>query len=191
MNRSFHRALVAAALSCALVACSQDRGEAPDRGSVTRLAEPREAIGEHLMLALGQAKNFHHKADVYLARAEPEKAVAALRQILAIDFPADAPEAADVRLDARARLGTVLAATGKLDEAFAVVDEGLAGAPRPSFFLANLYTVRGELHEARAALVAESDPATAEAEQRAAIADYDHAISINEKLLAGLTGGAQ
>ncbi len=54
---------------------------------------------------------------------------------------------------------------------------------RPSFFVANLYTVKGEIHEARAADAdAASDKAKGVDERHAAIAAYDHSIKINEAI---------
>ena len=71
-------------------------------------------------------------------------------QILSLQFPAGAPEADDVRLDARALLAKLLVGQDQLDEAMRIVEEGLASSQRDSFFVANLYTVQGEIHEARA-----------------------------------------
>lgn len=157
-------------------------------------------LSEELMLALSLAKNYHHKADLLLQEAEPDQAATALQAILAIRFPEGAPEAEDVRLDARARLAKLLAAQGKLDEAGQLVADGLRGAPRRSFFLANLYTVQGEIHEARAAFfdqqasTATSDAARAQAEvaageaRRDAIRAFDESIQINRALQQSLLG---
>lgn len=161
-------------------ACSSEREPAP---SVTRVAEPSDVIDEELMVALAQAKNFHRKAKVYMSDGNVAAATAAVRQILSLRFPAGAPEAEDVRLDARALLAKLLLGQGQLDEAARTVSEGLAQSTRDSFFVANLHTVQGEIHEARAAqLDAGHDPARAAAERRAAIAAYDRSIQINEAL---------
>jgi hypothetical protein len=114
-----------------------------------------------------------------------DAAIAAVRTILSLSFPKGAPEAEDVRLDARALLAKLLVSKGQLDEAMRTVSEGLAQAQRESFFVANLHTVQGEIHEARAALFdAEGDGSKPKAndERRAAIAAYDRSIQINEKL---------
>jgi len=165
-----------------MTACSSER---EPHVSQTRLAEPTDVIDEELMIALGQAKNFHRKARVYMSDGKLDEATASVRQILSLRFPAGAPEAEDVRNDARALLAKLLVNRGQLDEAMATVDEGLAQSQRESFFVANLHTVRGEIHEARA-LQFEADgeasqPRAAE-ERRAAIAEYDRSIQINEKL---------
>jgi hypothetical protein len=186
--------LVLGALAAA--ACSTDRdagspartGEAAPR-SATRLTDPADAdaselIGQDLLVALAQAKNFHHKAKVYMTDGNLPAAVASVRQILSLAFPRGAPEADDVRNDARALLAKLLVGQGQLDEAARTVAEGLAQSQRESFFVANLYTVQGEIHEARAATLDASEPGSAVApgERHAAIESYDHSIQINERL---------
>ena len=179
----------------ATAACSTDRdagspartGEAAR--SATRLTDPADAdaelIGQDLLVALAQAKNFHHKAKVYMTDGNLAAATASVRQILSLAFPRGAPEADDVRNDARALLAKLLVSQGQLDEAAQTVAEGLAQSQRESFFVANLYTVQGEIHEARAAALDASDPGKAAAardERHAAIESYDHSIQINERL---------
>jgi tetratricopeptide (TPR) repeat protein len=129
--------------------CGTDSDDGTQRG-VTQLPEPDDVIDEPLMLALSRAKNFHHIANVYLQDGNTDAAIAEVGKILRIEFPAGAPEAQDVLLDARARLGKLLLGQGKQDEALRVVDEGIASAHRDSYFLANLYTVRGEILETSA-----------------------------------------
>jgi hypothetical protein len=186
--------IVLALGALALVACSAERdagssartGEAAPR-SATRLTDPADAdaelIGQDLLVALAQAKNFHHKAKVYMTDGNLPAATASVREILSLTFPRGAPEAEDVRNDARALLAKLLVSQGQLDEAARTVAEGLAQSQRESFFVANLYTVQGEIHEARAAVL-DADPGTAAArdERHAAIESYDHSIQINERL---------
>ncbi|HLU66804.1 MAG TPA: hypothetical protein VKZ63_11035 [Kofleriaceae bacterium] len=177
-------------LGLAITACGtrEDAGEdpagAPDKPErrVTELTEPREALSQELMLALALAQNHHHKADVYLADARVEEAMAEVRQILHIRFPEGSPEGEDVKLDARARLGKLLVTQGELDEAMAVVDAGISSASRPSFFLGNLHTVRGEVWEARAATLEEEDPDAARQARREALLSYERAIEIEKPL---------
>jgi hypothetical protein len=117
-------------------------------------------------------------------------ATASVRQILSLRFPVHAPEAEDVRLDARALLAKLLVSQGQVEEAMRTVDEGLAQASRESFFVANLHTVQGEIHEARAVQLEDAkDPVRAAEEKRAAIAAYDRSIQINEALQKRLMGG--
>ena len=54
--------------------------------------------------------------------------------------------------DARALLAKLLVSQNQLEEAMRTVEEGLAQSQRESFFVANLHTVQGEIHEARATL---------------------------------------
>lgn len=176
---------IAAAFAAGGGSCTpRDDDHAPGAGT-TRLTEPEDALSEDLMVALAQAKNFHHKAKVYMGDGNLTEAALAVRQILAIQFPTGAPEAEDVRNDARALLAKLLVGQGKVDEAARTIDEGIASASRDSFFLANLYTVRGEVLEAKAAL---ADDGTADGKTRAAdakkaaIAAYDRSIQINEQL---------
>jgi tetratricopeptide (TPR) repeat protein len=193
--RRWRRAARLAAASlvvAALAACSTRRDDgAASRDaprSVTQLIDPSDAesglISRGLLVALAQAKNFHHKAKVYMTDGNLTAATAALRQILSLSFPPGAAEADDVRNDARAVLAKLLVSQGELDEAARTVDEGLAQSRRESFFVANLYTVQGEIHEARAAAL-DADPArkaAASDERHAAIASYDRSIQINERL---------
>ena len=111
-------------------------------------------------------------------------ATASVRQILSLAFPRAAPEADDVRNDARALLAKLLVSQGQLDEAARTIAVGRAQSQRESFFVANLYTVQGEIHEARAAAHDASDAGKAAArdERPAAIESYARSIQINERL---------
>ena len=182
-------AVALAVVAC--VACSTDAPPPqPQADSATRLPEPRDVIDQELMIALAQAKNYHHKAKVYMSDGNLADATASVRQILSLRFPAGAPEAEDVRADARALLAKLLIGQGQLEEAMRTVSEGLAQASRESFFVANLHTVQGEIHEARAVqLDAAGEKARAADEKRAAIAAYDRSIEINTALQKRLMEG--
>jgi tetratricopeptide (TPR) repeat protein len=143
---------------------------------------PAGTVSPQLIAALEQAQSLHHRADELLRQGQTDAAIAEVARVLQVRFPAGAGEGDDVRLDARARLGTLYLKAGRLDEAERVVEEGLASASRDSFFLANLYNVRGELHEARAASL--SDPEAAKAELRKAILAYGHGQEINVRVQA-------
>jgi len=162
-----------------ITACSQAR-----EGDVTtHTAEPAEMVDQRLMVPLLQAKNFHHKAKVYMSDGKLDDAIASVREILSLSFPAGAPEAEDVRNDARALLAKLLVGKGDLDEAMRVVQEGIAASSRESFFVANLYTVQGEIHEARAASL---EGSAAAQEKRTAIQIYDKSIQIDTVLQKSL-----
>ena len=170
------------------VSCTHDR----DSGSqerITTLPEYQDVLSEELMLALHQAKNFHHIADVYLQNGQSAKAVDAVRQILSIPFPVDAPESEDVLLDARARLAKLLVLQGKLDESMRIVEEGIAAAKRQSFFLSNVYTVKGEVHEAIAVTLDDSDKAAADKQREQAIEARMKSIEIDTELQKKLMRG--
>ena len=173
--------LIAVIAVTGYLACGGDKEPAP---RVTT-ADPSEVIGEELMLSLQKAKNFHRKARVYMSDGKVDEAIASVREILSLKFPAGAPEAEDVRNDARALLAKLLVGQGKVEDAMTVVTEGIAQSQRESFFVANLYTVKGEIHEARAALLDDKDPAQKPKiveEKRAAIEAYDKSNQINTVL---------
>jgi hypothetical protein len=173
--------LIAVIAITGYVSCGSDREPAP----TVRTADPAEVIGEDLMISLSKAKNFHHKARVYMSDGKPAEAIASVREILSLKFPAGAPEAEDVRNDARALLAKLLVGQGNVEEAMTVVKEGIGQSQRESFFVANLYTVKGEIHEARAALLDANDPnvkAQIVDEKRAAIEAYDKSNQINTVL---------
>lgn len=191
MKYGWHAAAFAVLLTIAnaFFFISTREGAAGDK-SVTRVAEPDEVIGQDLMMALAQAKNFHHKAKVYMTDGNLGEATAAVRQILSLRFPPNTPEADDVRNDARAMLAKLLVGQNQLEEAMRTVNEGIAQSTRESFFVANLYTVQGEIHEARAlAYDTSNEKAKATEERRSAIGAYDRSIKINEVLQKKLMEG--
>ena len=174
--------LAAVVVICTTVyACSVEH-DPPTPTSVTHVPDPTDAIDQKLMLALSQAKNLHHKAKVYMSDGNIASAMASVREILSLRFPGNAPEAEDVRNDARALLARMLVGQGQLDDAMTVVTEGIAGSQRESFFVANLYTVKGEIHEARAALLDATDKSKSIAEKHAAIDSFDKSNQIDKKL---------
>ncbi|MBI4511696.1 MAG: hypothetical protein HY698_18830 [Deltaproteobacteria bacterium] len=136
-----------------------------------------------LLLGLAQAKNYHHQADVHLADGNPSAAIDTVAKVLLLRFPKGMPEGEDVLLDARARLGKLYLGMQRFEEAVRVVDEGIAGASRESFFLANLQAVAGEIHERRAMSLDGKDPSYARAERKKALDAYDRSIRMNDKLL--------
>jgi tetratricopeptide (TPR) repeat protein len=169
--------------------CTQERDTRP----ATRVAEPTEAIDQKLMVALSRAKNFHHIAKVYMSDGNLKEATAAVREILSLEFPANAPEAEDVRNDARALLAKLLVGQGQVEDAMRIVQEGIAQSQRQSFFVANLYTVKGEIHEARAALLDGAGDAASKAkaidEKHAAIEAFSKSNEIDEVIQKKLMEG--
>jgi hypothetical protein len=176
----------------AVTSCTGTDDASNPNSRTTRLPDPDDVIDEPLMLALAQAKNFHHKAKVYMADGNLDEAIRSVRAILDIPFPDGAPEAEDVRLDAHARLAKLLILQGKLEEAMSVVDGGFARSTRPSFFSANLHTVKGEVYDAMAAVADDGTPTgkdKAVTLRKAAIVELDRAIQINDKLQRELLEG--
>lgn len=170
--------------------CTSPSSSQQQHSDITHTAEPSDVIDEKLMLALSQAKNLHHKAKVYTSDGNVAAAIASVREILSLHFPANAPEAEDVRNDARALLARLLVGQGQLDEAMNVITEGLAQSQRESFFVANLYTVKGEVLEARATAL-DADPANkakAVELRHAAIDAYDASNKIDKRLQDQLSG---
>ncbi|HVK76204.1 MAG TPA: hypothetical protein VM734_22915 [Kofleriaceae bacterium] len=172
-------------------ACSSNDGGG-GRTDGVRITEPEDAIDEELMLALVRAKNFHQIAQVYMSDDKLAEATRAVRQILEVPFPAGAPEAEDVRLDARALLAKLLVRQGQLEAAMTAIDDGLAGKTRDSFFVANLYTVRGEVLRAQAAALDGSsqpaDQARAAELRKQAILALEQSNTIAEALQQRLMG---
>lgn len=173
--------MAAIAAASVMISCSSDSGSGTT--SVTRIPEATDVIDQDLIIPLAQAKNFHRKAKVYMSDGNLPAAIASVRQILSLRFPPGAPEAEDVRNDARALLAKLLVGQNQLDEAMTVVNEGIAPGPRKSFFLANLYTVKGEIHDAMAAQAASANDAAKAKEQRhLAIEALDTSIAINTEI---------
>jgi hypothetical protein len=116
-----------------------------------------------------------------MSDGQVDEAIKAVREILSLQCPAGAPEAEDVRNDARALLAKLLLGQGKLDEAMQVVTEGIAQSQRESFFVANLWSVKGEIHTARANALDPNDasnkPKIVE-ESHAGIKAFDKSIEI-------------
>jgi tetratricopeptide (TPR) repeat protein len=187
---------LALALTIAAGSCTPDSGDEPTtERSVTQLPLPENVVSEELLLPLRQAKNFHHIADVYLQNGKVEQATEAVRSVLSLEFPNNAPEGEDVVLDARARLAKLLVTQGKTDEAMKVVQAGIQSATRDSFFLSNVYTVKGEVHEAIAVGLDETDKAAADGQREEAIKARMKSIEIDralqKQLMRGQSGGAE
>ncbi|MDB4959039.1 MAG: hypothetical protein JWO36_6608 [Myxococcales bacterium] len=176
--------LLVIVIAVTAITCSSERDPVPSQ--TTRTAEPTDVIDQKLMLALSRAKNFHHMAKVYMSDGNVTAATASVREILSLQFPAGAPEAEDVRNDARALLAKLLVGQGQVEEAMRVVQEGIVQSQRESFFVANLYTVKGEIHEARAAVLDSAPDAASKAkavdEKHAAIESYAKSNEIDVAL---------
>lgn len=168
--------------------------ELAEGAQTSALATPPNALSEALLISLGQAQNFHSKADVLVDSGELTQALTTLEMILQIPFPSGAPEGQDVIADTRARMATLRIELGKLDQALQLVDEGIAQSERQSFYLANLHTVRGQVLQAMAKSSAEEfgdDAPTVRELRIEAIKAFDLSIQISEALLNTLSPGTR
>ncbi|MCA9668554.1 MAG: hypothetical protein KC503_23340 [Myxococcales bacterium] len=143
----------------------------------------QRTLDAKLMSLLASARAYHHKANLQLRGDDRAGAIASMRALLALGLDSRWPEAEEVRLDAKARLAKLLLADGKADQALVLVDAELAETTRPSFYLANLHAVRGELLEARAkALDNAGKKDEGKTIARDAIAAFERSIAINKQL---------
>ncbi len=178
--RTSARIVALAILLAALAAagCAAEREATcpcPEAGSA--------ALPEELMLTLASARALHHQADLLLQTGEVERAIEAVRAILALKLESRWPEAEEVRLDAAARLGKLLLGKGEEKEALALVERELGAGARESFYLSNLQSVRGEILEARAKrLEAAGEKEPARQSAREAIQAFERSIQINKRL---------
>ena len=140
-------------------------------------------LDERLMASLATARAHHHQADIHLRQKEVDKAMAAVKKILALDLDASYPEAEEARLDAAARLAKLMLGKEQATDALALVDAQIKEARRESFYLSNLHSVRGEVLEHQAkALDAGGDAGGARKVSREALAAFERSIAINKKL---------
>jgi tetratricopeptide (TPR) repeat protein len=145
----------------------------------------RPPIDERLLSCLEEARAWQHRADLHLADGALSDAIGDVEQVLAIPFPAGAPEGEEARLDARARLGKLLLAAGDESRALEAVELGRKEASFDSFYRAHLETVAGEIQEARAHRL-ETDPEAAKQARKEALAAYERSIAINKRVQARL-----
>jgi len=144
---------------------------------------PEGQLDQQLMLLLSSARAYHHQADLYLQQGEVDQAIATVRKILELDLSSKWPESEEVKLDTMARLAKLLLGQGKEDDAMDVVQRGLTGAQRDSFYLSNLHGVHGEILEHRSKrLDGEGRQQEARQAARDAIAAFERSIAINKKL---------
>lgn len=170
-------AALVVALLLSVVACS-----GRDDNCACRCDDQRQ-LSTALLSRLAAARAYHHQADILLARNDLAGAIAKVEAVLKLDLDARWPEAEEVRLDATARLAQLLAREGAHDRALTVIDKALAQKPRPSFYAANLHSVRGELLEAqvkRLDQAGKKDEAKAVARQ--AMTALETSIRINKAL---------
>lgn len=142
---------------------------------------------EAMLLMLSEARALHRRADIHLLDGDVHAAIADIREVLAIRFPAGHADGEDSLLDAHARLARLHLSQGGEDaerQALAQVEAGRKLATRDSFFRANLESVAAEIYEARAKR--QSDPAAAKEARKEAVRALERAIAIDRHLLRTL-----
>ena len=187
MMRAMRKALVCTLAALALVV----GGCAQNREGLCPCPEGKQ-LDQELMLVLSSARALHHQADIHLQQGEVDRAIEAVRQILASKLDRKYPEAEEVHLDATARLAKLLLGRGEEREALALVDGTIASGPRESFYLSNLHSVRGEILEHRGKrLDTAGDKGGARQSARDAIAAFEQSIAINKRLQQQLVPGGK
>lgn len=175
-----------AVLGCALCVCGV--------ASCSR-EEARSAQSDELLLvALGEARAWQRRADLHLLDGDVTAAAADVQEVLRVRFPAGAPEAEDVRLDAYARLARLLlsqagseppeAAQATEDRALAQLAEARKTATRDSFFRAHLDAVAADVYEARARRL--QDPEAQRQARRLALEALERSIQIDRQVQRAL-----
>jgi hypothetical protein len=197
-------ALVAASLG--LGACGKADLEtvAPAASSPTRTAAAPggaactcagEVVVDPALLAfLSKARAAHHQADLAEDAKDTQRALAALAQITTGPLPGGTPvpaEVAEVIADARARLADLESSAGDVDTALREIEAGLTYAVAPTHFRGHLFEVKGIVLERRiAALKEKGDSKGAEQVKGEAIAAFNEAIEIQNKVIEGALQGA-
>jgi len=182
--------LLAVVLVATLGPRCQSRDRTPDPGSSTE-QEVGRPLDRKLMLALSTARAYHHQADVYVADGNPNQAIEVVRKITQMTWP-DGPEAQEALDDAFARLAKLELSIGQSEQALTTAKQRLAVPAAESFFRSNLISVLGELTKARAEELDATDRGAASALRKEAIATFQRAIEMNERLqLRLIEEGAQ
>lgn len=186
-------ALVVFVAGLSSAGCTRPRDDSgtPTRSSTCPPCPCDDGAGRTLSAALisrlASARAFHHQADLLLRAGDTEQAITKISAVLALDLSSRWPEAEEVRVDATARLAKLLLKLGRLERATALVDRELKQKPRASFYLANLYSVKGELLEASVKkLEANGQKVLARQRAKEAIAAFEVTIRINKRLQAEL-----
>jgi tetratricopeptide (TPR) repeat protein len=182
-------ALGLALILAALAGCGRDRSGDPPGSDVPAgacVCEPVGVVDPILLAFLSKARAAHHSADVALEAGDRAGAIRALESIVTGPTPPGGlPEVAEVTADTRARLADLRSAGGDFDEAIREIEAGLALAPGPSHFRGHLVEVRGLVEERRAQSLDErGERDAAERARKAAVASFEEAIAIQDRVIA-------
>ena len=147
----------------------------------SRREPPAASEAERSALAmLREARDVHADADTRVGSGDIDGAIVVLQAAVEQLSRRSESEAEDLANDTRARLALLLMEQGNFESADSVLAAGIEAATRPSFFVANLHTVRGKLLETRAAGTSN------DALRRDAIESYARAMRMNAALQARL-----
>jgi hypothetical protein len=167
----FGAALLAAALAC-VAAC---HGDDPSKSD------------EAMLLQLSEARALQRAADLKLIDGDVEGAMATVREVLAIRFPAGAPETEDVLLDAHARLARLALSRGgpeAEEQALAELEAARRTATHDSFFRAHIENIAADVYAARAKRL--TDPAAQKEARRQEAQALTRVIEIDRRLQRAL-----
>jgi hypothetical protein len=158
--------------------------------SNTASVEAERSVSRADRLAIiGIAQGLLHEADVLEGLGQRGEATLRAERVLTLELGIDDPLREPLRLDAHGRLAELALADGRLDEADAAIDQGLAEVHARSYFEARLHLVRGRALEARAAAHREAGHETeAQTALREALEAHERSIAINEGLLRAEEG---
>ncbi len=148
--------------------------------------EPARMTTADRLSTIGIAQALMHETDVLEAMGDRAGAITRAERVLTLELAEGDPLREPLRLDAWGRLAELQLAAGSLDDASASLDHGLGEAGADSYFEARLHLVRGRVLEARASVHREAgESERADELLRAALAEHERSIAINEALLRG------
>jgi len=142
---------------------------------------------EAVLIALSEARAWQRRADLLLLDGDLPGAILSVEEVLQVPFPANTPEAEDVRLDAYLRLARLQLRVGgpqAEERALAAVESGRKLATRDSFFRAHLENAAADVYRARGERV--TDPAEKRLAQRQELEAHERHIAIDKRLLRAL-----
>lgn len=164
------------------------------RPTVEKQVVSAQANAEATLIMLSEAKAWQRRADLHLSEGDVTSAIGDIKEVLQIQFPVDAAESEDVRLDACARLaklylGQAASSNGEQAEeaetrALEQLEAGRKLASHDSFFRAHLEMIAADVFEARANRV--TDVEAKKGEKRKAIEALDRAIQIDRRVQRAL-----
>lgn len=144
-----------------------------------------DEVTPSLLASLGIASALQLQADELEALGDVPGAVERVEEILAIEFPEDASDREDVRIDAYGRIAELELARGDIEAARAALARGRGEASRDSYFHARLLLVVGRADQAHAAVLREAgDASGARTASLAAIESLEASIAMNQRVLA-------